>query len=490
MTKTTVIIIFLLTSLITFGQTQYEHFKQDFEEAIVHDFSEEQLNQMFSKYSTLLTPYSNMTQFTANLKGELIEPYPLSDFKYESLYKKNIHNLFNSKNSYHRILSYLVIAGAGDISFESGLFSKLKTETEHGNLIWAGMALMHLNTSQTTPLFDFLVENETFGDAHMLPLFVKLNKDSLQQTAYHRIKSDNMIAKILAAQILSYTELNDKTEELLKEAVREWDIKIKGYAIHSIKELQIGNLFETFKPLIDSSQTRGIAMEAMANSPTIKDRQHLYELVEMQDTVSNELLDCFLKSKNTSNVKYWLTILYSKPIPNEYIFSIFDQPILSSDDMLSDLHFAFEKITEPEVLHELVRALKGRTDEKSVEIMISLLKHKDSTVRYWAGWSLNGNTTASLIKELPDLLKNPSTRTVALVDLAIQNKMDTLQSLFVGIYSDDPNLTWKRSSVEYLSTFPLEKHRVIFEAILKDDNEDVFIRRNAAEGIKRLKNNN
>ncbi len=482
-------LIFLTFSFCSFSQTITD-FKIDFEKSLDRGFDEEQLNQMFRTYSNLLTPHSDITQLTAGIKGETIQQYPLNSFKAEKLYKKNINRLFDSKNSYQRILAYLVIAGSGDKSFEQGLLKKIEIETNKGNLIWAGMALMYLNTSHTTPLFDFLVKNETFGDAHMLPLFIKLNKDSLQQTAYQRIKSENVTAQILAAQILSSTELNGKTEELLKEAVRNWDIEIKGYAIYSVKELQIGNLLETFKPLLDSTQTRRIVLEALANSPTKEDREYLFDLVEKQDTVSKELLDCFLQSKNTENIKYWLSLLYTKPIPQKYIFFVFKQPILSSDEVLTDLHIAFEKISNPEVLHELVRALKGRTDDKSVSIMISLLNHDDSTVRYWAAWSLKGNTSPLLVKELPTLLSNPQTRTVALVDLAIQNELDSLQSLFESINLNNPNRDWKRSSIEYLSAFPLNSHKEMFRAILRDKEEDTFIKRNAALGLGRLKDEN
>ncbi|MEO0899263.1 MAG: HEAT repeat domain-containing protein [Bacteroidota bacterium] len=486
MTRTLVIILFLLAGLTSFGQ-KLDDFKSDIEKATKNGFNEGQLNQLFRKYPTLLTPHSDITQFTANIKGDTIQQYPIADFKNDKLYKQNINDLFQSGNSNHRILSYLLIAGTGDKTFESGLLNKLKTETEKGNLIWAGMALLYLNTAHTTPLFDFIVENEIFGDAQMLPLFIQLNNDSLRETAYRRIKSDNLTAQILAAQTLSYTKLNTKTEKLLKESVSNWSIENKGYAIYSIKELQIGNLLETFKPLLDSTQTRSIALEALANSPTKEDRRYLFDLVEKQDTISKELLDCFLQSKNTENIKYWLTLLYTKPIPQKYIFFVFKQPILSSDEILTDLHIAFEKITDPEILHELVRALKGRTDDKSERIMISLVKHDNSKVRYWAAESLKGNSSPLLVKELPSLLSNPETRTFALVDLAIQSEIDTLQNLFESIYSNNPNRDWKRSSIGYLSMFPFDKHKEIFRAILKDDSEDTFTKRNAALGLGRLR---
>lgn len=484
--RTLTLILFLLACPFTHGQSPLGDFKQDFERATRKDFNEEQLDQMFSTHSSLLTPHSSITRLTADLKGETIAHYPLAEFKADKVYRKNIPKLFDSDNPYHRILAYLVIAGTGDRAFEPGLLNKLKVETGKGNLIWAGMALMYLNTTHTTPLFDFLVANENFRDAHMLPLFIQLNPDSLRQTAYLRIHSKQVTAQVLAAQILSRTSLEPRTEEVLKEAVRTWDIGIKGYAIYSIKELQIGDLLETFQPLLDSARTRNIALEALANSPTPADKQYLLDLVDKQDTVPEELLDCFYGSKQAENVRYWLELLSRKPLPQDYVFFVFKQPLLSTDELLPDLHHAFEKISDPKILHELVRALKGRTDARSVDIMISLLDHEDSTVRYWAARSLKGNTSLELVNKLPGLLTDPATRTVALVDLVLQHEVDTLQTLFVSIYENGPNLDWKRSSVEYLSAYPMQEHAELFRAILREADEDPFIRRNAALGLGRL----
>jgi len=292
-------ILLLIFNFCGFSQT-VDDFRKDFEKSLSKEFGEEQLNQMFRTYSNLLTPHSDITQLTAGIKGESIQQYPLNEFKNDKLYKKNINKLFDSNNSYQRILAYLVIAGSGDKSFEKGLLEKIKNETNKGNLIWSGMALLYLNTEYTTPLFDFLVENETFGDAHMLPLYFKLNSDSLQSTAYQRINSENVTAKILAAQILSATEKNEKTEKLLLEAVKTWNYNIKGYAIYSVKVLEIGNLLESFQSLLDSTQTRSIAIEALANSPTKEDIDYLKELAAKQDTVSEDLLDGFYKSNNNN----------------------------------------------------------------------------------------------------------------------------------------------------------------------------------------------
>jgi len=479
-------LIFLTFSFCSFSQTITD-FKIDFEKSLDKGFSEKELNQMFRTYSNLLTPHSDITQLTAGIKGESIQQYPLNSFKSEKIYKKNINKLFDSENSYQRILAYIVIAGSGDKSYEKRLLKKIDIETNKGNLIWAGMALLYLNSEHTTPLFDFLVENETFGDAHMLPLYFKLNPDSLQSTAYQRIHSENVTAKILAAQVLSATEKNEKTEKLLLEAVKNWDYNIKGYAIYSVKVLEIGNLLESFKPLLDSTQTRSIAIEALANSPTKEDVDYLKSLIAEQDTVSEDLLDGFYKSTNPENVKFWLEVLRTKPTPKDYYFNSNRQLLLYSDEILPDLQLTLMECKNPDIIQKLVKGLSGRTDQKSTSILLELLSHNNSSVRYWTASALKKTDSPLVINEIIRLIKSPVFRTVAFTDILINNGIDTLQTTFDTIYNAKPNRDWKRSSIEYLSTFPLDSHKEIFRAILSDKEEDTFIKRNAALGLGRLK---
>jgi hypothetical protein len=397
--------IIFITSSAQAQQTQPgADFIHDFKQALNKDFTEPQLDSMFVKYDAILTPHSDVTQLVKNIKGHLQEKYPLYNFKYNALYIDNIDFLLNSTNTNHRILAYLLIASSYDISKQNILLQRIKSETQKGNLIWAGMALLYIDCDQTTPLFDFLVKNEDFGDAHMLPLYIKLNKDSLQHTAYQRINSDSVKARILAAQILSVTPVNAETERLIKKAVKEWDIRLKGYAIYTVAKLQMGDLLETFKPLLDSPETRAIALKALANSPTPVDVNYVKELVSKQDSVSGELLNSFYESTNIDNIKYWLTLMVNKPHKKDYTFFVFEQPLIKSDDILPQLHTSLQTIKDPDVLGELVRALEGRADDNSVNIMITLLKNQNSTVRYWTAKTLQNNpspkTQSNSVKQL------------------------------------------------------------------------------------------
>ena len=126
-------------------------------------------------------------------------------------------------------------------------------------------------------------------------------------------------------------------------------------------------------------------------------------MVNSQDTVSAELLDCFYKSKNIENIKYWLKLLYTKNIPKDYLFFVYDQPLIFSDSILPDLQIALENIKGKHLLGELVRSLDGRTDDKSVEIIITLLKHSSPSVRYWTAKTVENNPSEKF--KSPDVTK-------------------------------------------------------------------------------------
>jgi len=485
MKKYIIVLGTFLISIASFGQN-IDEFKKDFKKATETEFSESELNEMFRTYSNLLTPHSDITQLTASFKNERIVQYPLSEFKETDDYKNNIQTLINSENPNQRLLSYLVIAGAGDKNYEKALLEKLKTEETKGNLIWSGMALMYLQTSHTTPLFDFLIENENFGDSHMIPMYFQLNKDSLQNTAYNRINSTNLKAKVLSAQLLSKTGKNEKTEKLLLDAVKNWEYNIKGYAIFSIKELEMGNLKETFIPLLDSTKTRPIAIEALANSPTKEDVDYLKQLANSEKVVSKDILNGFLESKNPESVKYWLELVSSREIPEKYYFNTLKKPLLFSDELLNDVQTTLKTTKHLTIQKTLIKVLEGREDSVSEEILLNYMDNDDSSVRYWTVDALKNTKSKIVIEKLVELLKKPGKRVSPITHILINNEIDTLQNVYTDIYNTYESSEWKRTAIEYLSKFPKEEHKGIFKDVIYNEDSGFSMNRNASIGLANL----
>ena len=230
----------------------------------------------------------------------------------------------------------------------------------------------------------------------------------------------------------------------------------------------MGNLLEIFKPLLENDETKQIALQALANSPTKEDKDFLINLANQNDSISEDLLDCFYHSKNIENLKIWLQLLVSKNTPKDYYFSVPNNKIMYSDELLTDIQNTLKQIKNEEVTEKLLRALQGRTDDESTNILIGFLTSKNETVRYWSADALKGNKSKKLKQTLPTLIQDEEYRTVAIVDLLIENDIDNLQPLFEKIYIESGNdLDWARSSVEYLSNFPLKKHKKCLSRFLK-----------------------
>lgn len=464
----------------------YNGFVEAFKKAHSNNFAEKDLNEIFRDYSNLIMTGMDTSQLANAIRGRKTSYFPLEKLRTEPFYTPTIKDYINSANQYQRVLAYITLASAGDNSFNTQLLKASKAETFKGGKYWAGFALLYLRDTHTSDLFDFLVENEEFGDAHMAPFYLRLDKDSIRTTAYEKIRSNKSKAKILAVQSLSVTELNPKTEEVVREAVKSWEPSMRGYAIYTIVALSMGNLKELLLPSLNFKETRAISLKALANSPTQSDQQYLESLIPANGEIPEDILDAYLESNRKASALRWLQLVRDRMVSPNYYFSLYDKPLLLSDGVLDELRKTIRETKNREIVHQFLRALENRNDDDSNNLLIQLLTDPDSTTRYWAAFSLKGKSSALLVHKIPNLIKNPVLRTVALTDLAIENKVDGLQDVYEGVLRNDPSQDWYRSSLSYLAAFPRQKDISTFKAVLQS-SKDAFLRRFAVSGLGNLR---
>lgn len=483
---------FLLALIILLSYSMSSQNMDDFKKDILlasqdMTFNGENLDEILHLYGKFLTPHSDTTQLITKLKGQEVNDVFLYEFKKSVDYKLVIEKLINSENKNHRLLSYLLIASTVDKSKEKTLLTKLKSETSKNNSAWIVMALMHLKSNHTSVFFDFLVENENFSDAHMLPMYFRLNPDSLRVTAYNRIDNDNIKAKILAIQSLSKTGNNPKTEKIILDAINSWDFKIKGYAIFSAKEIEAGNLKKLLTPFIDSSKTRRVALQALVNSRTKEDVEFVKQLTINKKEISKDVLDAFLESGKTENTEYWLKLLSNNNMPEKYYFNTFKKPYLFSDSLLSAVQNTLVKTKHVDVQKNLIKVLQGRNDEKSISIFLKYLENDNEHVRYSTAEALKETKHEAILKKLIKLLSDPKNRVSPITKILIKNNKDTLQPLYRSIIKSSLNSIWRNNAIEYLSAFPQKKDKKIFKEIINTQNSDYVPNRYAAIGLGNLK---
>ena len=486
-----VVIVFLsvvLNSSTLFSQIIQE-FKVDFKSALKDGFSETDLQELHSNYFDLFTPQYNVTDNEDKLVKDFTIHYPLLKFKESRLYKKNILQLLNSKNQHQRVFAYMLISASGDTTIESQLISKLKIETSNANSIWVSSALMFTQTKQIPLLFDYLVNHKSVRDSYYSTLFFTLDKDLLKEMAYRKIYSENKTAKSLAISILTVVSGDDKTKNLLFQALKDSDKSIKHQVIYAIKKLRIPNLKKEFAPLLNNNETKRMAIETLVESPTLDDVDFIKGIIESQDIIEKEYLNAFFNSKKVENARYWLGLIKAEKNPSDYYFHVFNKPLLVSNELLPELQLTLQSITSSKTKQCLIKALKHREDSVSLSIFLNYLEHPESNVRYQTVVALKDSKSPLIINKLVGLIKNQEMRVLPITSILIDNKVNDLQSVYSKIYSEAKTSEWKNNALNYLSNFPLDQHSVIFEEELNSENSDQYSYRLASMGLANLGNN-
>lgn len=451
----------------------YSEFVEDFQQ--LDNLTEEQLEIFFSRYSSLLTPSSETTKLSNTLTARPSASYPLETLKSEDSYTSIMAQLMTSQKRPHRILAYAVLSAANDHSFNTVLLQVIKDDQDSLTKTWAGIALLHLQDNHTSELFDFVVENDDFRDPHLTSLYLKLPADNIRSTAYEKADSQNHKARILVMKSLASTGLQAETEKVVREALKNWPPDTRRYALIATVHLGMSNLTDLLRPMAEEESLRGLVMRALANSPDTQDQDYLATLAQEPENLKRTL-DAYLLSTRLESVRNWLKMIGNDKLPEDYIFFTIKQPLLQSDELLPEVLNALNTSRNAQTKASLVRALAGRSDSDSVELLVSLLSHEDSSVRYWSAEALEGVNSPLIAERLPALIKNPGLRTSALTSLVIDHELRNLQDVYLPLLQGDSHQDWRRSSAEYLAVYPGNTEASVFRDALQTE-KDVFTRR-------------
>jgi len=481
------LVTLFLASTISRAQSNelLQAFESDLQKALEHDFDKPNLEYISTEYNELLwahTSFSNPTQ------EDIFKRYPLSQFKETALYIKVMDQLLENSNLEKRMLAYSLISSSGDMSYEKYLCKLTYKEKNKPILVAACMTLLALETKNVEVLFDCLIKHGKIGQGFILATLPYMDSTVLEQLVYDRINDKNNDAKVLAVHLLSKIAKTERSEQLLLSCIRNWDDDIKGYAIQSAYQLKLGNLLGTFQSLLSDSKIRPVALKALANSPTKEDTDFVKKLVDETALADKDLLNAFYLSDKIDNIRYWLALLATEKIPNDYRFSTTRHKFLHKDTLLPDVQNALKKCTTIETKRQLIRVVGNRTDSITTQLLLTILDSKDSKLRYSAARSLKKRYSPKLLDKMLSLIQDRDGVGHCITGWFIEHKIDSLQELYQDIYNntDNPNTKWY--SLEYLAHFPKPQHRFLFQEILEncDDKKFTYLQL-AAKGSGLLK---
>jgi len=477
----------IILSTIKNGVAQnVKSFEKDFQILSQSHFDSSKVDGFMKTYSTLLTPFNQVTQFAMGIKGEKWTKFPLEGIKSKQIYSGKIDELLASATSNNRLLAYLMIASSGDTARKEALGQKMQTETSPICSLWLGMGLMYLGYDQTSKLFPWMVKNNTQAGGFLFPMFTSLPADSLRNTAYQFASGTDWNERIYAIQLLMKTGYSIQADTILREAIKNWPVNLKGYAIIPAQNLQIGKLLPLLQPLLDSTLTKVAVLKALADSPTESDR--LFVVKRMDKTNPDPIVLTALKSSRYPEmIKQWLSQLQSDKLPVAYYFSVYQDTLLKSDIMLPFVQETIKKIKNPKILSQLIPALNGRNDQVSQDLLLNFLRDKNSSVRYYASGALMGTCSEKLKLILKEVAGDTNYCASNTFDLAIGCKMDSLQSAAEFIYASGLEHMTIVNALNYLANYPAKRHLKLFRNVLiQNDPNDISSKRFAAKGLAEL----
>lgn len=481
-----IVFITILAAINNCYAQDVKSFEKDFQILSQSHFDSSKVEKFTKTYSALLTPFNQVTQLAMGMKGETWTAFPLESIKTKEIYTGKINGLLASPKSNNRLLAYLIVTSSGDTARKEELVQKMQTETSPMCSLWLGMGLMYLGYNQTSKLFPWMVKNNVQAGGFLFPMFTSLPADSLQKTAYKFASSADWNERIYAIQLLIKTKYSVQTDTILREAIRNWPINLKGYAIIPAQSLQIGNLLPLLQPILDSTLTKATALNALADSPTESDRKFVLKRIN-KESPNSDILTAIKSSRHPEMVKQWLSELQSDKLPAGYYFSVYQDTLLKTEAMLPDLQETVKNIKNPKILSQLLPALNGRKDQVSQDLLLDFIRDKNSSIRYYGSEALKGSCSEKLKLILKKIAGDTSYCTSNTFDLAIGCKMDSLQNAAEFIYSSQLEHMIRVNALKYLATYPQKKHLKLFRNIfLQNNSYDISSKRLAAKGLAEL----
>lgn len=245
--------LLFLTSAGSRAQVPYI-LEKEFKDCLKRSFSEKDFMQFYHILDSLETV-----------------PMDISAFKAYKIYSTSISNLLHSVNYYQKGIAYRLLASLKDGSYNSLLLERMKIEDNKFLRTLNAASVMKLMPKQTTITFDFLVDCEDFATHPLIGTYLAMDEKSIIKTAYARVHDRRLKAKVFALQILARFDPDPKVDELIAEALKDWDVSIKGYAVVALGVHRSGNYKSFLAPYVKEAQLREVIIETLEKSSVAED---------------------------------------------------------------------------------------------------------------------------------------------------------------------------------------------------------------------------
>ncbi|RZK22400.1 MAG: hypothetical protein EOO43_09670 [Flavobacterium sp.] len=414
-------LLFLFIGFFSKAQTTKD-FEQDFHQLVLKGYPQNMVDSLFQKYNHILFFFNSNSQLAATISGKEASAYPLTSFRSQDLYQKNIDLLLQDGAFYKNSLGYFMAAATNDTSKIKPITSIL-AKTGYKDF-WAANILIVLKTRDIAPVLKTIISLEG-NDAvpYLIEPFLQLDVDVIERFALDSIKSKNASMQYLAIRAMAKGEFNSMKEVLLRDVVTNGADNLKGWAISVLASFGAKDMLSIVQPYLDNKDLRSVALKSLANSTSVKDEQYLDDQLK-RDPVTRELLRALVESNREQSVRKWFKVLRDRDLPKDYFAFITYTTVINNDIYFDEVCEAIIKTKNQNQLYPLFDYFSDRKDERSIQFLITCLSRPDQDimVKYAIIKNLKGKYSDLVKQAIPNLMKNANISDIHMIYLLIEYK--------------------------------------------------------------------
>lgn len=370
--------LLLICSISGYGQNLLD-FKTDYAAALTNKITNSRADSLLTKHNGLLMWFYNMDPET--------KAYPLKEIRNEGIYQNSIGKLFADTGKSVNNLACMMAAATYDTTKRAAIINVLK----HSNYknIFAAKSLLVLDEEDISLVAKCIIANNLDEKVQYLTIdFLAVEPEFLQKFAVDSLFSRDKGMQYLAVKAMAALPPKPSNEHLLRQAVQNYDIAMKGWAIAALAHHKSKDVLLLVKPYLNNDQLKQVSWRALASSHSAKDIEYVNQAVGLRK-FDSDFLNALLDADNETHLKNWLSILRKGEFPESYFFSIDDDGAIKNDKYFNDICETITNLKNEKYAYSLMRYFDGRKDSASIDFLKKCLTHPLADIKEKAKQLLN-----------------------------------------------------------------------------------------------------
>lgn len=369
--KRLLLISFLLATTSYLKAQGIITFKEDFKIALGNKITNNLADSLVNKHYSLLLWFFDDSQD--------VKAYPLKEMRNEDEYKNNIDKLFADTSQKVKNLACLLAVS----TYDTAKINDVKKVLKHSGYksMIAAKSLLVLGDKDLDPIVKCIIANNFDETVQYLTIdFLNFEKDILEKFACDSLLSNDIGVQYLSVKAMGQIPYKTKNEQLLKQAVADYDMQMKGWPLAVLAKYKAKDILPLVKPYLENQNLREVCLRALIASEDANDINYVKELIAKKK-FDKDLMNNLLNSNNEFYLQSWLKMVEENAISDDYFIDLKNKRLVGNKKYFEVFSKIIYSSLSEQQLYSLMEFYEGMYDEDTKVFLKRCLEHPTEGVR-------------------------------------------------------------------------------------------------------------